>query len=200
MPFNTGQAGVNEIGGNKRLLEAGERRIFCDSGEPFGRSGSFFDDVFVRPLYAGSLVPPLGVRQAPGDYLLAFSLTDVADLLDITHLLMGKPGGTDVFSNIQAYDDEQRVDLVQLWNRTDPLGLKLEGLWPHREEGGTVVKAMPVAGCPTSNHAAAGEFVRRVRPQQLIAIHTENAAAREDVLRGMPTELVIPNYAEPIPL
>ncbi len=196
----TGHGGVNEIGGNKLLLEAGARRLFCDFGEPFGRSGSFFDGVFVRPRYAGSLVPPLDVCQAPGDYLLAFSLTDVADLLDIAYLLMGKPGGTYVFSNSQAYDDEQMVDLGRPWNWADHLGLRLEGSQPHREGGGTMVKAMPVDGYPASDHAAAAEFVRRVRPQRLIAIHTENAAASQDLLRGMPTELVIPKYTEPIQL
>ena len=200
MSFITGHGGVNEIGGNKLLLEAGERRIFCDFRKPFGRSGSFFAGVFVRQGYGGSMVTPLDVRQSPSDCLLALSLTDVADLLDIKYLLKGKPGGTKVFSNSQACDDEQMVDVGRLWNWTDHLGLRLESLQPHREERGTVVKATPVAGYPASDHAAATEFVRRVRPQRLIAIHPENAAAWQDLLRGMPTEVVIPKHAEPIQL
>ena len=92
------------------------------------------------------------------------------------------------------------VDLLRLRNWADHMGLRLEGSQPQREEGGTVVKARPVDGYPTSGRAAAAEFVLRVRPQRLIAIHTENAVAREDLLRHMPTELVIPKYAEPIQL
>ncbi len=157
----------------------------------------------VRQRYAGSVVTPLDVRQSPGDYLLAFSLTDVADLLDIEYLLKGKPGGTYVFSNSQAYDDEQMVDLVRLWNWTDHLGLTLEGLQPHRDAGGTVVRVTPVEGFHASGHAAAAElaeFVRRVRPQRLIAIHTDNASAWQGLLRGSSTRLEIPEYAVPIQL
>jgi hypothetical protein len=195
-----GHGEVNEISGTELLLEAGARRPFCGSGDPFGRSGSFFDGVFVRPRHAGSLVAPLDVRQAAGDYLPPFSLIDVANLLDSVSLLMGKPGGTYVFSNRQAYDDEQRFDLVRLWNWADHLGLRLEGSQPQSEEGGKVVKARPVDGYLASGRAAAAEFVRRVRPQRLVAIHTENAAASQDLLRGMPTEWVIPKYAEPVQL
>jgi ribonuclease J len=157
----------------------------------------------VRQRYAGRVVTPLDVRQEPGDYLLAFSLTDMADLLDIEYLLKGKPGGVYVFSNSQAYDDEQMVDLVRLWNWTEHLGLTLEGLQPHRDGRGTVVKVTPTEGYHASGHAAAAEleeFVRRVQPRRLIAIHTENAQAWQELLRGTSIELVIPRHAEPIRL
>ena len=157
----------------------------------------------VRDRYAASIVTPLDVRQAPGDFLLAFSLTDMADLLDIEYLLKGKPGGAYLFSNSQAYDDEQMVDLVRLWNWTAHLGLTLEGLEPHRDERGVVVKVTPVEGYHASGHAAAAElaeFVRRVQPRRLIAIHTENAPAWRDLLHGASIDLVIPSYAEPIRL
>ncbi|MCJ7512436.1 MAG: hypothetical protein MUO23_05640 [Anaerolineales bacterium] len=157
----------------------------------------------IRARYAGSVVAPMDVRQAPGDFLLAFSLTDLADLLDIEYSLKGKPGGVYVFSNSQAYDDEQMVDLVRLWNWTEHLGLTLEGLEPHRDSKGAVVKVTPVEGFHASGHAAADElveFVRRSRPKRLIAIHTENPAAWHGLLRGMPTQLILPEYATPIPL
>jgi hypothetical protein len=203
MSFIASHGGVNEIGGHKLLLEAGELRIFCYSGKHLGRCGSFCEGVFVRQRYAGSLVPPLNVRQAPGDCLLTFSLTDVADLLDIECRLTGKPGGTCVFSNRQANDDEQMVDLGRLSNWTDQLGMRPEGLQPHREERGTVGKATPVDGYPASGRAAPAEpdeNVRHGRPRLLIAIHTENVAGWQDRLRGMSPELVIPECAEPIQL
>jgi len=157
----------------------------------------------VRERYASVLITPMEVRRAPGEYLLAFSLTDVADLLDIEYLLKAKPGGVYIFSNSQAYDDEQMVDLVRLWNWCAHLGLTLEGLEPHRDARGVVVEVTPVEGYHASGHAAAAElreFVRQVRPRRLIAIHTENADGWRALLHGTEIELVIPQYAEPIRL
>jgi ribonuclease J len=176
-----------------------------------GRIGLYADpkvtqfewEKLVRTRYAGTMVTPMDVRRAPGDYLMAFSLTDLADLLDIEFLLKGKPGGVYVFSNSQAYDDEQMVDLVRLWNWTQHLGLELAGLEPHRDAAGAVVRVTPIEGFHASGHAAAkelGEFVRRVRPSRLIAIHTENPTLWKDLLRGTDVELVIPQYAAPISL
>jgi mRNA degradation ribonuclease J1/J2 len=66
-----------------------------------------------------------------------------------------------------------------------------------------VVKVTPVEGYHASGHAAAAElaeFVWRVQPRRLIAIHTENAPAWRDLLHGASIDLVIPSYAEPIRL
>ena len=40
--------GVNEIGGNKILLEAKDTKIFLDFGMSFGKRGAYFDE-FMSP-------------------------------------------------------------------------------------------------------------------------------------------------------
>src|SRR5512134_3442363 len=65
--FLTCYGGVDEIGGNKILLEEEAWRIFFDFGRAFGRYRKYFDGVFVceRPqrglldLLALEIVPPL---------------------------------------------------------------------------------------------------------------------------------------------
>jgi ribonuclease J len=157
----------------------------------------------VRERYAASMLTPQDVRRQPAGCLLALSLTDMADLLDIEYLMQGKPGGAYIFSNSQAYDDEQMVDLVRLWNWTQHLGLTLHGLRPDEKRGGRVVSLTPVEGYHASGHAGASElveFVRLARPQRLIAIHTENPARWQALLAGQDIELVLPEYAETIRL
>jgi len=65
MPVLTCYGGANEIGGNKILLEDGERRIFFDFGKPFGRYGSFFDGVFVRERVSRGLLDVLALGLVP---------------------------------------------------------------------------------------------------------------------------------------
>jgi hypothetical protein len=42
--------------------------------------------------------------------------------LDLDFLQGGIGGGVYIFSNSQAYDEEQKVDLVRLWDWTQRLG------------------------------------------------------------------------------
>ena len=57
--------GVGEIGGNKILLEDGERRVLFDFGKGFGRYGAYFDGVFVRERTARGLLDPLSLGLVP---------------------------------------------------------------------------------------------------------------------------------------
>ena len=41
--------GINEIGGNKFLLEEGRARVFLDFGKNFGREKLYFDEPWIRP-------------------------------------------------------------------------------------------------------------------------------------------------------
>ena len=58
--------GINEIGGNKILLEDGDRRLFLDFGFPFKRYKLFYEE-YMKPrsgtglldLLAMELLPPL---------------------------------------------------------------------------------------------------------------------------------------------
>jgi len=154
--------------------------------------------------FAGQLTRPEWVHSSPGDYLLAFSLTDVPDLLDLEYLAKGPMGGVYIFSNSQAYDEEQMVDLVRLWNWASHLGLEMVGLAPSRHGSrGEVSAVSTVAGYHASGHASGAElaeFVRRVHPRALVAVHTEEPLLWSDHLAGTGIQLVNPEYARPIQL
>lgn len=158
----------------------------------------------VRERYAGSTYGPNEVHASPGECLLAFSLTDVVDLLDLQFLCQGAPGGLYLFSNSQAYDDEQKADLVRLWNWTQHLGMRVVGLAPHRRGiRGEVVEVVTQRGYHASGHAGSVElveFVRHVRPRVLIPIHTEAPEVWSDLLEGTGIEVRQPRYAEAIVL
>jgi ribonuclease J len=158
----------------------------------------------VRLRYHGRTVGPREVRSAPAGFILAFSLTDVADLLDVDYLMGLSPGGGYIFSNSPAYDDEQMVDLVRLWHWTTRLGMELVGLEPAAtDERGQAVRMMPTAGYHASGHAGMDDlarFVQIVRPRLLIAIHTEEPQRWHALLAGSGIEVVQPGAGIPIPL
>ena len=54
--------GVEEIGGNKILLESAGLRVLFDFGKAFGRYGAYFDGVFVKERVTRGLLDP--VRSA----------------------------------------------------------------------------------------------------------------------------------------
>ena len=158
----------------------------------------------VRDRFQGSICGPRDVTAHPGEYLLAFSLTDVADMLDLQLLLGSRPGGIYLFSNSQAYDEEQMVDLVRLWNWTTHLGLELVGLEPVAKGArGEVTQVTPVNGFHASGHAGQAElvqFVRDVRPKVLIPIHTEAPRMWPELLHGVDVQIRYPAYATPLML
>lgn len=162
-------------------------------------------EVMVRERYRPVTFGPQEVNRAPGDFVLAFSITDVADVLDVDFLRGGAAqGGAYIFSNSQAYDEEQKADLVRLWNWTQRLGLEMVGLAPSRRDGrGRVTEVEPVSGFHASGHAPQEdliELVRRARPKALIPIHTESAPLWHELLRGTAIEVVEPRYAVGIEL
>ncbi len=56
--------GVNEIGGNKILLEDGERRLFLDFGFPYKRHKQFYEE-YLRPRSGAGLLDPLVMGLIP---------------------------------------------------------------------------------------------------------------------------------------
>src|SRR5207249_5018888 len=130
---------------------------------------------------------------------LAFSLTDMADLIDLEYLVGHEFGGVYIFSNSPAYDDEQRVDLLRLWNWTQHLGLTLIGLQPRRNMIGQVMAMDVQPGFHASGHAGGGElkeFVRRISPRALIPIHTEAPQSWPQLLVGQSVRIASPRYAQ----
>jgi ribonuclease J len=155
-----------------------------------------------RQMYAGNLVGPDEVKAHPGDYILAFSLWDMADLLDVEHILGEAPGGAYIYSNSKAYDEEQMVDLVRLWNWIEHFGMEPVGLEVvARDRTGRVTEVDVVPGYHASGHANGLELlqlVKTVRPKVLIPIHTEQPQWWVEELAGTGIQVKMPIYARPI--
>ncbi len=132
----------------------------------------------LRAQWKGRTVRAAEVSGDPGAYILAFSLWDANDLLD----LEGVAGGIYLYSNSRAYDDEQAADLDRLRNWVRVAGLTLHG---DPDDSGRV-------RLHASGHAPGPklvEFVETVRPKTLIPIHTEHPEWWAEQLAG--TEISI---------
>ena len=155
-----------------------------------------------RQMYSGSLVGPDEVKARPGDYILAFSLWDMADLLDVEHILGEAPGGAYIYSNSKAYDEEQKVDLVRLWNWIRHFGMEPVGLEVVvRDRTGRVAEVDVVPGYHASGHANGPELLQLVKtalPKVLIPIHTEQPGWWVEELAGTGIQVKMPAYARPI--
>ena len=148
-----------------------------------------------RTFYKNKIVSLSQIQHHLGDYILAFSLSDLADLNDLQFLTGSKLGGVYVFSNSPAYDEEQQVDLHRLWSWTQHLGMELAGLQNRKGE------LRPEPGYHASGHAGADElveFVRIVNPRQLIPIHTEVPDRWRELLAGTNIKITPPAYAQSI--
>lgn len=153
----------------------------------------------VRERYASARCGPQHIRKAPGDYLLAFSLTDIVDLLDLQFLLGQQAGGVYLFSNSQAYDDEQMADLIRLWHWAQHLGMRVVGLQRQVIDGRPAI--LPEPGYHASGHASEADlvwFVKMVRPRVLVAIHTEVPQRWAELLKGTSIRLCLPEMGKPI--
>ena len=132
----------------------------------------------LRQAWAARTITPAQVSARPGDYILAWSLWDLNDLLD----LEGVSAGVYLYSNSKAYDDEQAADLDRLRNWVRHMNLTLHG---DPEEANHVV-------LHASGHASGpelAEFVRTVNPRTLIPIHTEQPAWWEEHVQGTGIEV-----------
>ncbi len=136
-------------------------------------------EMIVRAKWSDRTATPEIVKDAPGDYLLAFSLWDLNDLPD----LEGINGGVYLFSNSRAYDDEQQADLDRLRAWVAWLGLELVG-----DPDDPTSPSLH-----TSGHASGPElveFVRIVRPKNLIPIHTAHAGWWKDQFKELPIRIL----------
>jgi ribonuclease J len=141
----------------------------------------------LREQWAGRIVSPDQVSRYPERYILAYSLWDLNDLID----LIGITRGIYLYSNTKAYDDEQAADLERLRNWVAKMGLTLHG----DPEAPT---ARPLH---TSGHASGPdllELLRIIRPRILVPVHTEKPALWKELLAGEGIEVWIPTKNVPL--
>ncbi len=183
---------IGDLLANPRLRVLSEPRATVSGAEKF-----------VRDRYGAIIVGTGEIAHQPEDYILCFNLTDLTDVLDISLLMGRQPGGTYIFSNSAAYDEEAGADLVRLWNWTQNLGFKLVGLEPDRTSRGKVLSLKSQAGYHASGHAGQDDlvqFVRTAHPKTLVPIHTDAASKWNTLLRGSGISIHRPKYGVPIPL
>jgi len=116
----------------------------------------------LRERWASETVTAQQVSRDPGAYVLAFSLWDANDLLDIERT----PGGIYLYSSSRAYDDEQAADLDRLRNWIGQAGLTLYGDPDDPDR-------IPLHASGHAPGPKLVQFVKTVNPRRLIPIHTE---------------------------
>jgi ribonuclease J len=131
-----------------------------------------------REAWRAPIVCAGDVSEKPGGYILADSLWDLNDLAD----LEGISGGVYLFSNSRAYDDEQAADLDRLRNWARWLGLDLIG-----DPDDPASPQLHASGHACGDELV--EFVRTVKPEILIPIHTEHPEWWEEKLKGSGIEI-----------
>jgi ribonuclease J len=141
----------------------------------------------LRPSWSGVTAGPVEVSRDPGAYILAFSLWDANDLLDLD----GIAGGAYLYCNSRAYDDEQAADLDRLRNWVRMVGLTLYG--DPDDEGSPALHASGHAPGP-----ALVEFVRIVNPSTLVPVHTEDPGWWVEQLRGSGIAVRMPVRDRPL--
>ena len=141
--------------------------------------------------YEGKRVTPQELRNNSGDYILCFSFWDVNELIEIDP----EPGAVYIYSSSEAFDEEQRFDIVRLRNwlelfQMQPVGLPdvKTGKVPDEERG------FHASGHITGPDLL--EVISTINPQFVIPVHTEN---QEFFRRNIePGKLRLPTKGVPI--
>ncbi len=106
------------------------------------------------------------VREDPDSYMLAFSLYDMPNMMDI------KPrGGIYLYSSTEAFDEDMRLDFVILSNWLKKYNLAPVGFWMEGEEAKFDKKYH------ASGHVSPADLMRiidTIDPEVIIPVHTEH--------------------------
>lgn len=133
----------------------------------------------IRSVFGDLLVYPSEVAAEPGSYILAFSVWDMPEMLDLAC-----DTAVYIYSSSEAYGEDSRLQLFQLWNWIGQLRMELHGFtW----EGGETGKPIFTAGLNASGHidqASLQEMLLQVQAPIVVPVHTEHPEWFEELLRG----------------
>lgn len=122
-------------------------------------------------------VKPDAIRDAPGDYLLAFSFFDIKHLVDL------KPeGGHYIYSSSEAHSEEQKIDFIRLGNWLRKFGIQHHGFGFDKEGNPTFTKGLHASGHASEDDLR--EIISKMEPEVLIPVHTERFDWFEDMFGG----------------
>lgn len=133
----------------------------------------------IRSVFKDQLVNPAEVALDPGAYVLAFSVWDMPEVLDLAC-----DSAVYIYSSSEAYGEDSRLQLFQLWNWIGQLHMELHGFtW----EGGETGKPIFTPGLNASGHIdekSLKEMLLRVQAPIVVPVHTERPDWFEELLRG----------------
>ncbi len=134
--------------------------------KPAERTEWWKKTVHESELWKDKLLTPIDIKKAQGQYILAFSLYDMPNLMDL------KPeGGLYLYSSTEAFNEEMELDLVTLSNWLHRYHIKSAGFT--MQNG----KLCFEKGYHASGHAAPEDLEKMIddiNPEIIIPVHTEN--------------------------
>ena len=141
--------------------------------------------------YEHRCVNPQEVKRNGADYILCFSFWDVNEIIEIDP----EPGTLYIYSSSEAFDEEQKFDIVRLRNW---LGLfQMQPMGVPDVHTGKVLEGEK--GFHSSGHIAGPdllELIETIDPQFVIPVHTENS---EFFIRNIESKkLHVPTKGNPI--
>ena len=134
--------------------------------KPLDRVGWWQKMLAYDDLWEDKYVSPVDIRNSPGDYILAFSLYDMPNMMDIK-----AQGGMYLYSSTEAFTEEMELDFVTLSNWLKRYEMRCVGF--HMENN----KPKFEEGYHASGHASEEEiynFISTVDPEIIIPVHTLN--------------------------
>lgn len=143
--------------------------------------------------YEQRCVKPQDLKNNGADYILCFSFWDINELIEIDP----EPGAVYIYSSSEAFDEEQKFDIVRLRNWLDFFQIKPIGV-PDADTG-----KPPEAekGLHSSGHISGPDLldlIEAINPQFVIPVHTKN---QEFFKRNIKAEkLRLPTKGIPITL
>ncbi len=143
---------------------------------------------FLRQRLQTRFVTPEQVLRNPSAYILAFSLYDMNDHLD----LASAEGATYIYSSTEAHGEDQRMDMWRLWNWTQHCGMAVHGFrWVGDDERGNVEFSGTLHA---SGHISTDDLLwllKEIKPRYVLPIHTQHREWFAESLRMEPTEVVL---------
>jgi ribonuclease J len=115
---------------------------------------------------------PRAIAEEPERYILCFSYFDMGNLLDIKH-----KGGTYVYSNSEAFNEEQVVDFRRLNNWLQLFRLKVKGFTLSGEKGReepSFDKRFHASGHVSLEDLI--DIIHEIGAKKVIPVHTEDPA------------------------
>jgi len=140
--------------------------------------------------YEDRLVSYGDVRKDPASFIMCFSFWDFNELIDIQ-----PKKGIYIYSTSEAFDEEQRIDLLRWKQWLDHFNLKTYG-FPDINTGKVREEEK---GFHSSGHMSGKDLlwiVETINPEVVIPVHTENPVFFQEHIKGK--KVILPKKGVPI--